>query len=425
MSRRVHVTGMGVVSSLGLGRRAFWDALVSGRSAARPISLFDTAELGRDLGCEVTDFRPRDHLSLAESRRVGRCSGFAIAAARMAVADAGLRLSPAEQERTDVILGTTMGEVDVISELESAWLHHGEDAVAVGKLARYGTTLLPVHVARALGARGLVQALPAACAAGNYAIGFAYDQIRRGRADVVITGASEILDKVQYAGFVRLGAIAPERCQPFDKNRKGLLIGEGAAILVLESEEHALRRGATSLAEIGGYGLACDAHHITRPHPEGKGSIHATREAIRMSGLVPSQIDFVNAHGTGTPANDQVEALVMREVFGARRVPISSIKSMLGHCMGAASALEAVACVETILSGVYPPTIHFEESDPECDVDLVANTARKGKADVVLNNSLAFGGYDAVVSFARPGFLPDPEQRGVEAPTGALRREGA
>jgi 3-oxoacyl-[acyl-carrier-protein] synthase II len=412
MSRRVYVTGMGVVSSLGLGREAFWQALLSGRSGARPVTLFDTAELGRDLACEVTGFRPRDHLTQAENRRVGRCSGFAIAAARMAVADARLPLASLARERMDVVLGTTMGEVDVISELESAWLHRGEDAVAVGKLARYGTTLLPVHVARALGAQGLVQALPAACAAGNYAIGFAYDQIRRGRADVVITGASEILDKVQFAGFVRLGAIAPERCQPFDKNRKGLLIGEGAAILVLESEEHALKRGAEPLAEVGGYGLACDAHHITRPHPQGKGSIHAMRQAIATSGLSEAQVDFVNAHGTGTPANDQVESLVMREVFGARRVPISSIKSMLGHCMGAASALEAVTCVETILSGQYPPTIHYEEADPECDVAIVANTARAGKADVVLNNSLAFGGYDAVVSFARPGVLPAPSERG-------------
>ena len=222
---------------------------------------------------------------------------------------------------------------------------------------------------------------------------------------MVITGASEILDKVQFAGFVRLGAIAPEKCQPFDKQRKGLLIGEGAGILVLESEEHAQRRGATLLAEVGGYGLACDAHHITRPHPEGKGSIQAMRAAIQASGLTAADIDFVNAHGTGTPANDQVESLVMREVFEGRRVPLSSIKSMLGHCMGAASALEAVTCVETLLTGLYPPTINYEEPDPECDVDVVANQPRKGKADIVLNNSLAFGGYDAVVCFARPGVL--------------------
>ena len=405
---RVYVTGMGVVSSLGLGREAFWGSLVAGRSAAREVSRFDTAELGRDRACEVRDFHPRDHLSAAEARRSGRCSAFAIAAARMAMADAGLSLDGEAGTRASVVLGTTMGEVDVISELEAAWLHRGEHAIERHLLARYGTTLLPVHVARAVGARGLVQALPAACAAGNYAIGYAHDLIRAGRADVVITGASEILDKVQFAGFVRLGAIAPERCQPFDKQRKGLLIGEGAGVLILESQEHAERRGARVLAEVGGYGLACDAHHITRPHPEGKGSIAAMRGACATSGITPGEVDFVNAHGTGTPANDQVESLVMREVFGARQVPISSIKSMLGHCMGAASALEAIACVETTLTGVYPPTIHYEQADPECQVAVVANEAREGKSDVVLNNSLAFGGYDAVVCFARPGVLPPP-----------------
>jgi 3-oxoacyl-[acyl-carrier-protein] synthase II len=350
-------------------------------------------------------------LTAAEARRVGRCSAFAIAAARMAVADAGLSAGQLASDRVSTVLGTTMGEVDVISELESAWLHRGEGAVATNKLPRYGTTLLPVHVARAVGARGLVQTLPAACAAGNYAIGFALDQIRAGRADVVITGASEILDKVQFAGFVRLGAIAPERCQPFDKNRKGLLIGEGAAVLVLESEEHAKKRGANLLAEVGGYGLACDAYHITRPHPEGKGSIRAMTEAIVASGITPDDVDFVNAHGTGTPANDHVESLVVKAVFGGRRIPVSSIKSMVGHCMGAASALEAVSCVETILSGIYPPTVHHEETDPECDVEVVANRLREGKSDVVLNNSLAFGGYDAVVTFAKPGVLPEPRSR--------------
>jgi 3-oxoacyl-[acyl-carrier-protein] synthase II len=400
---------------------------LEGRSGARAVSLFDTSELGRDRACEVSDFRPRDHLTAAEARRVGRCSAFAIAATRMAMEDAGLTGAALESERVSVVLVTTMGEVDVISELESAWLHRGEQAVTTSKLARYGTTLLPVHVARAVGARGLVQTLPAACAAGNYAIGFALDQIRAGRADVVVTGASEILDKVQFAGFVRLGAIAPEHCQPFDKNRKGLLIGEGAGILVLESEEHAVRRGANLLAEVGGYGLACDAYHITRPHPEGKGSIHAMREAIAASGLRIEDVDFVNAHGTGTPANDQVESLVIRGVFGQRKIPISSIKSMLGHCMGAASALEAVSCVETILTSIYPPTIHHDETDPECDVEVVANRPREGKADVVLNNSLAFGGYDAVVTFAKPGVLPEPASRRGAVPVGrgAARFDGS
>jgi 3-oxoacyl-[acyl-carrier-protein] synthase II len=280
--------------------------------------------------------------------------------------------------------------------------------VSVSKLPRYGTSLLPIHLARAFGARGMVQALPAACAAGNYAIAYAADLIRAGRADVVITGASELLQKHQFAGFVRLGAVAPERCQPFDRNRKGIIIGEGSAIMVLESEAHAVRRGARALAEVGGAGLACDAHHITRPHPEGAGSLSAMREAIARSGITADDVDLVNAHGTGTQANDKIESLVVQQVFGGRSVPVTSLKSMIGHCMGAASALEAVACVMTIQTGLYPPTVSYETPDPECDIKVVANTAASGKADVVLNNSLAFGGYDAVVAFARPGVLPVP-----------------
>jgi len=405
---RVLVTGMGVVSSVGLGRAAFWDAVVHGRTGFGTIESFDTDGLDRSVAGEVKGFRARDFLSHAEARRTGRCSAFSLAAARMAVEDAGLHGEQLAGERTSVIIGTTMGEADVISELEDTWIRRGADAVSVSKMPRYGTTLLPIHLARAFGARGMVQALPAACAAGNYAIAYAADLIRSGRADVVVTGASELLQKHQFQGFVRLGAVAPDRCQPFDRNRKGIIIGEGAAILVLESEAHAVRRGAAVLAEVGGAGLACDAHHITRPHPEGAGSLSAMREAIARSGISADDVDLINAHGTGTQANDKIESFVVQQVFGDRSVPVTSLKSMIGHCMGAASALEAVACVMTLQTGVYPPTISFETPDPECAVNLVANTAARGKADVVLNNSLAFGGYDAVVAFARPGVLPPP-----------------
>jgi 3-oxoacyl-[acyl-carrier-protein] synthase II len=404
--KRVVVTGLGVVSSIGMGRDAFWNALLEGKSGASPVEQFDTSGLDRHVAAEVKNFRPRDFLTAAETRRTGRCSQMALAAARMAVEDAQITPEQLHGERTAVIIGTTMGEADVISELQRAWIHEGTEGVHTAKIPRYGTTLLPIHIARAFGANGITQTLPAACAAGNYAIGFAADQIRLGRADVAITGASEIIEMLQFAGFVRLGAMAPERCQPFDKHRKGLLLGEGAAILILESEEHATMRNATVLAEVGGYGLACDAHHITRPHPEGEGSIAAMRSAIESSGLVPADVDYINAHGTGTPANDVIEAKVMRAVFADRAVPLSSIKSMIGHCMGAASALEAVACVMTVVTGIYPPTTGFETPDPECAVRLIANQPAHGKADIVLNNALAFGGYDAVVCFAKPNVLP-------------------
>jgi 3-oxoacyl-[acyl-carrier-protein] synthase II len=411
---RVFVTGLGVVSSLGFGKKAYWQSVIDGRSGFSTIEGFDTSALDRSVAGEVKGFNARDFLTAAEARRTGRCSAFALAAARMAVEDAGLSKETLQGERTSVILGTTMGEADVIGELENAWVHGRLDAALTSRIPLYGSTLLPIHLARAFGARGMVQTLPAACAAGNYSIAYAADLIRNGRADVVLCGASELLQKIQFAGFVRLGAVAPERCQPFDKNRRGLIIGEGAGILVLESEAHAVRRHAEVMAEIGGSGLACDAHHITRPHPEGTGSLIAMREAITRSGVSPDDIDFINAHGTGTHANDKVEAHVIREVFGSRPVPVSSMKGMLGHCMGAASALEAVACVLTVQTGVYPPTMSYETPDPECDLNLVANAAAKGKADIVLNNSLAFGGYDAVVAFAKPGRLPDPASTFVQ-----------
>ncbi|MBI5513391.1 MAG: beta-ketoacyl-[acyl-carrier-protein] synthase family protein [Deltaproteobacteria bacterium] len=408
MSRRVFVTGMGVVSSVGIGRRAFWESLVAGRSGASLVEGFDAARSGRDRAAQVHGFRASEHLTREELPRLGRCAAMAVASARMALEDAGLAPGALAGPRTSVVLGTTMGEADLMAREEARWIHQGRHAIEGARLAGYGTSLLSVHVARAVGSRGAVLALPAACAAGNYALGFASDLLREGLADVVLAGASELLQDLQYYGFVRLGAVAPERIQPFDLNRQGLLVGEGAAVLVLESEAHAARRGATPLAELGGYGVACDAFHITRPHPEGQGNVHALREALWRSGIGPEAVDFVNAHGTATRANDAVEARSLKAVFGERRVPVSSVKSMIGHCMGAASALEAVSCVETVRTGILPPTIHYETPDPECDLDIVANAARHARADVVVNNALAFGGYDAVLVVARPGCLPEP-----------------
>jgi 3-oxoacyl-[acyl-carrier-protein] synthase II len=406
VSTRVFITGVGVVSSIGLGKEEFFRSLESGTTGISPVESFDASNLGRCYAGEVKQFRARDFLTAAEARRTGRCSAMTLAAARMAVEDASMAPEHLKGPRTAVVLGTTMGEASILEELDHRWIHRGPQAVKRALIPKYGSTLLPIHVARAFGAQGMVLTLPAACAAGNYAIGFAADLIRAGRADVVISGASEILQELQYSGFVRLAAMAQTRCQPFDLNRQGLILGEGSGVLVLESEAHAVRRGARPLAEVGGYGLSCDAYHITRPHPDATGSIAAMKQAIHRSGISPADVAFVNAHGTGTRANDVAEAKVMREVFGDRRVPISSNKSMIGHCMGAASALEAVACVMTIATGVYPPTIDYETPDPECDVDVVANVARRGEADIVLNNSLAFGGYNAVTCFARPGILP-------------------
>ena len=406
---RVFITGVGVVSSIGLGKDAFFQGLAAGKSGIAPVESFDVSKLGRSNAGECKGFAPRDHLSAAEHRRMGRCSQMALAAARMAIQDAGLDGAALKGPRAAVVLGTTMGEADVLGDLDHAWIHKGAAGVRRAMIPKYGSTLLPIHIARAIGSEGAVLTLPAACAAGNYAIGYAADLIRYGKADVVVTGAAEMLQELQYSGFVRLAAMAPAKCQPFDLNRQGLILGEGAGILVLESEAHATRRKAASLlAEVGGHGMTCDAYHITRPHPDAAGSIGAMRQAIERSGIGADAIDFVNAHGTGTKANDAAESKVMREIFGDRKVPISSMKSMLGHCMGAASALEAIGCIMTLEKGLYPPTIGYETPDPECDVDVVANHARKGAHDIVLNNSLAFGGYNSVTCLAKPYKLPEP-----------------
>lgn len=402
---RVFVSGVGAVSPVGTGRDAMFEALCRGISGAREIRRFDTSQLDRHVGCEVVDFEPADHLTRAELERTHRCGHFALAAARIALQDAGLSGGFPDPERVSVVIGTTMGEANLLGELEDVWLHQGAAALRSELIPRYGTGNLPAQLARAVGARGSIQALPAACAAGNYAIGQAAREIRAGRADIVVTGASEVIERLQYAGFARLGAMAPDRVRPFDVDRSGILIGEGAGILILESEASLVRRGARPLAEVGAVGLACDAHHITRPHPEGEGSKRALLAAIERSGLTPDDVDHVNAHGTGTPANDLIESRVLRDIFGERKPPITSLKSMLGHCMGAASALEAIACVQTLERQIIPPTIHLENQDPECDVVVVREATPVQGLDVVLNNALAFGGYDAALLLARPGKL--------------------
>ena len=405
---RVFVTGVGVVSPVGIGVDGFWSALTSGQSGADKIVNFDSSDLERHHACEVKDFRPRDHLSSAEARRMGRCAAMTVAAAREAVAQANLDTEKIANMRSAVFIGTTMGEANVLGELEAAWIHQGKEAVSSAKLPRYGTTLLPIHVARAFHVRGTVQTLPAACAAGNYAIGFGADYIRSGRADIAITGASEVIEKLQFAGFCRLGAVSNTECKPFDVNRDGLFVGEGSGVLILESEASVVKRGIAPLAEVGGYGLACDAHHITRPHPEGAGSELALRRAIVDSGLKPDDVDFVNAHGTATPANDLVEGQVIRRVFGERDIPVTSNKSMLGHCMGAASAIEAVSCIRSLQTGLIPPTINHRERDPECDINVMTELKKLPKIRTTLNNSLAFGGYDAALLLAQTNVLPPP-----------------
>jgi 3-oxoacyl-[acyl-carrier-protein] synthase II len=259
--------------------------------------------------------------------------------------------------------------------------------------------VIPARIACEVGFAGINMTIPTACAAGNYAIAYAFDVLRSGRADVMLAGGADAFSRITYTGFARLGAIAPDICRPFDRNRKGMIPGEGAAVLVLEPLALALARGARIYAEVAGYGLSCDAHHITAAHPEGHGAVRAMEKALAHCGMPPDAVSYISAHGTGTPTNDQRETVAVKQVFkeAAYHIPISSIKSMLGHTMGAASAIEAATCALAILHGRIPPTMHLEEPDPECDLDYVPNAAREHTVHVAMNNAYAFGGNNSSV----------------------------
>ena len=397
--RRVVVTGIGVVSPIGIGKEAFWQGLLAGKSGMSEVDAFDTSEFPCHVGGQVRDFVPSQYMSSESISRMARGAQFTVAAAKMAVEDAHLS-GHLEPERTSVAIGTTNAEAAVIEGISAIWNSEGYEQIDPQLITRYPMHLMSAHVAMELGAEGRVVMLPNACAAGNWAISFGADLIKSDEADVVLAGGGDPLSRSAFVGFNRTFAMATEMCQPFDKNRKGLLHGEGAAVLILESLDQAQRRGAHIYAEVSGYGVSCDTYHITGPDPSGKGAVEAAMNALTASGLKPEDIDYVSAHGTGTKPNDRVETVAMKKVFGdlAKRIPISSIKSMIGHSFGAASAIEAVAGSLIIEEGRIPPTINYREPDPECDLDYVPNEAREHKVDALLSNAYGFGGNCAVLA---------------------------
>ena len=400
---RVVITGLGMVTPIGAGRRAFWDALLAGTSGVGPVTSFDTSAFPVHVGAEVKNFDPDEHVLRRDAATMGRGSHLAIAAARMAIADAALDLNRTDRRRSGVSMGTTSGEPLVVEQYNDIRRDDGLEAIPSYLPSRYPCNVIPSNVAIEFDLRGACLMIPTACAAGNYAIGQAFDLIRTGQADIMLAGGADAFSRITYTGFARLGAIAPERCQPFDLNRKGMVPGEGAAVLVLESLRGAVARGAHIYAEVLGIGLSCDSHHMTAAHPEGDGAVRAMTMAMADSGVTVDDIGYISAHGTGTPTNDRVESIAVKKLFGQRapRVPVSSIKSMLGHTMGAASAIEAAACALALDTGEIPPTINYEVPDPECDLDCVPNAARATHPRVVLNNAYAFGGNNASLCMAR------------------------
>lgn len=401
MNREVVVTGLGVISSIGIGWRNFWESLLAGRSGISEITSFDTARYETHKGGEVRGFLPQEHDFTYNHRRYNRTSQFAIIAAKMALQDAGLDTEDLTFLRAGVAIGTTMAEAQAIERIDSIWVESGEASIPPRLFIQYPSNMISAYVGKELGAIGPNLAIATACAAGNYAIAYGYDLISLGKADLMVVGGADALSRIAFMGFNRLLAVAPDRCQPFDKNRKGMMVGEGSGILVLERRDHALARGAVPYASILGYGLACDASHMTIPDKDGVSRVMAS--AIRDAGLDCEDIDYISAHGTGTYANDKTEAAAIRTVFGEKtdKIPVSATKSMLGHTMGAASAIEAIACVLAVTTDSIPPTINYETPDPECDIDCVPNLARKHRVSVALNNSFAFGGNNACIAFGK------------------------
>jgi len=389
--RRVVVTGLGVVSSIGTGKDEFWRALISGKSGISRVSSFDTDQYRCHYAGEIHNFIPADFINKRKIPFLGRTSQLSIAAASLAIDDAGISRTGIDRERVGVFMGTTMGEKP-IEDVVDAWVIAGTQNLSRTKIMQSTANNIPANLANHFKFGGPNYLIPTACAAGNYAIGYGYDFIKRGDLDYAITGGADAFSKLAFTGFQRVYAMAPEKCQPFDKNRKGMLVGEGAAVLFLESLDSALQRSAEIYAEIPGYGISCDAYHMTAAKVEGIEK--AIVKALKYANIKREEIDYINAHGTGTAGNDKIECSAIKRVFKGhhKALSVSSLKSMLGHPMGAASAIEALSCCLTVKNNLIPPTINFETPDPECDIDCVPNKARVKRINVALNNGFAFGG---------------------------------
>ncbi len=396
MSSRVVITGIGVISSIGIGWENFWNSLLNGKSGISPVTSFDTSNHFTHNGGEVHNFNPEEFIPKEKLPKLNRASQLALAAAKLAVKDAGLNTDSMSEITIGTCIGTTMGSVQTVEIINELTVKQKQmNNIPNDLVSQVPTHSTPSSVAKELGIHGPNMMFSTACAAGNYAIGYGFDLIMLCKADVVLAGGSDPFSKVAFTGFNQLSAVAPEKCQPFDKNRKGMMVAEGAGILVLESLENAFKRKAPIYAEILGYGLSCDAQHMTQPSVEGISK--CIIKAMSESGIKKEDVDYISAHGTGTPANDRTECAAIKEVFGPlyKKIPASSIKSMLGHTMGAASALEAITCALVVKNNVIPPTINFDTPDPECDIDCVPNQARRQEVNIALNNSYAFGGNNA------------------------------
>ncbi len=408
--RRVVVTGMGVVTPLGESVDVFWDKLIDGTSGVRNITLFDTTDFDVRIGGECSDFDPFEYIDRKNAKRMDRFTQFAVVAARQAFRQARLDREPFEKHRAGVILGSGIGGLNELETQKQRLMQKGPGKVSAFTIPKLMANAAAGNVSIDLGLRGMANAVGTACASAADAMGAALAQIRMGTIDIAVTGGSEAaLTPLGLASFAAMKALSsrdvpPEQAScPFNTDRDGFVLGEGAGVLVFEELEHARKRDADILAEVIGYGATSDASHITQPLEDGRGAADAIRQAIRDAGIQPQDIDYINAHGTSTPLGDAAETTAIKKVFGpdAKRVAISSTKSSVGHLLGASGGVELIATIKACANGVAPPTINLETPCPECDLDYVPNVARDCRIRVALSNSFGFGGHNACLIIRR------------------------
>ncbi|MBM2825893.1 MAG: fabF [Dehalococcoidales bacterium] len=406
--KRVVVTGIGAFSPLGLDMATTWENIIAGNSGIDYITLCDSAPLETKFAGEVKGFDPINYIGRKEARRMDRFAQLAVAAGQQAVQNAGLHINSANQSNIAVIVGSGIGGLTTLFEQTKIFLESGASRVSPFLAPMMISDMAAAQISITLGIKGLNLCTTSACSSSSDAIGVACELIRRGGADAALAGGSEsIINPIGITAFNALKAIstrndAPKLAsRPFDAERDGFVISEGACILVLESQAHAQERGANILAEILAYGATADAFHVTQPDEDGEGAVRAMQLAIDRAGLAPSEIGYINAHGTSTLLNDRTETMAIKTVFGeaAYRIPVSSTKSMTGHLIGASGAIEAAICIMTIKHGIIPPTINLTHPDPECDLDYVPNVARRAKVTTALSNSFGFGGHNSVLVF--------------------------
>ena len=404
------VTGMGVISPLGSDLASFWKRLTAGESGIGPVTRFDITQYDTRIAGEVKDFRAEDYMDRKDARRADLFVQYAVAGTRKAVAQANIQDGNVDPNRYGVVIGSGIGGIATFEDQHKNLMEKGPSRVSPFFIPMMISDMASGMVSIQFGAKGPNYCTVSACSSGAHAVGDAYRIIQRGEADVMITGGSEApITPVAFAGFCSMKAMStrndePTRAsRPFDSERDGFVMGEGAGILVLEEYEHARQRGAAALAEIVGYGATGDAHHMTAPAPEGEGAARAMRAAIRDSGLAPDAFGYMNAHGTSTPLNDKFETQAIKSVLGdhSRTIAVSSTKSMTGHLLGAAGGLETVICVLALERNTLPPTINYDNPDPDCDLDYVPNTARTVEVQAALSNSLGFGGHNVTLALSR------------------------